>query len=338
MSSKAWLAARWFAKLRLNAQNEIEHLDLKEDINEVKDDVVDVRGDVTTSSTNLSSVQTNITDVRSDITDVRSDITTLRNDMNSLDSDLYYAELVVVAGGGGVSPNQYDDSAGAGGGGVVYTHIFIKPGATYTCFIGAGGAGNANGGNSSFSCHAEQVNYKAIGGGVGGHHRGDYANGGCASGMGGFYAASDNRIPGSCQASQGFPGGVPTTYRGGGGGGAGGAGTLYGNGGSGWHDPRFGGHYGAGGGGYPRSSNRLYGFGGRGGGGNASTGTGRGEHGGGGVGGGAGAGKGHGNNSNGGSGIIMVRYPGSARGSGGSITSNYGWTIHTFTSLGTFTG
>lgn len=40
---------------------------------------------------------------------------------------------------------------------------------------------------------------------------------------------------------------------------------------------------------------------------------------------------------NGGSGIIMLRYSGPQRGSGGTVTSANGYTIHTFTSSGTFT-
>lgn len=39
----------------------------------------------------------------------------------------------------------------------------------------------------------------------------------------------------------------------------------------------------------------------------------------------------------GGSGIVIVRYYGPQRGSGGTVTSNNGYTIHTFTSSGTFT-
>lgn len=39
----------------------------------------------------------------------------------------------------------------------------------------------------------------------------------------------------------------------------------------------------------------------------------------------------------GGSGIVIIRYSGSQRGSGGSVTSAGGYTIHTFTSSGTYT-
>jgi hypothetical protein len=40
---------------------------------------------------------------------------------------------------------------------------------------------------------------------------------------------------------------------------------------------------------------------------------------------------------NGGSGIVIIRYSGSQRGTGGTVTSSGGFTIHTFTSSGTYT-
>jgi hypothetical protein len=39
----------------------------------------------------------------------------------------------------------------------------------------------------------------------------------------------------------------------------------------------------------------------------------------------------------GGSGIVIVRYAGAQRGTGGTVTSSGGYTYHTFTSSGTFT-
>jgi hypothetical protein len=41
--------------------------------------------------------------------------------------------------------------------------------------------------------------------------------------------------------------------------------------------------------------------------------------------------------SSGGSGVVVIRYPGAARASGGTITDVSGFTYHTFTSSGTFT-
>jgi hypothetical protein len=40
---------------------------------------------------------------------------------------------------------------------------------------------------------------------------------------------------------------------------------------------------------------------------------------------------------NGGSGIVVLRYLGTQRGTGGTITSAGGYTIHTFTGSGSFT-
>ena len=56
-----------------------------------------------------------------------------------------------------------------------------------------------------------------------------------------------------------------------------------------------------------------------------------------GGGGGAGGYSPTGDGGNGGSGIIIIRYLGSQRGSGGTVTSSGGYTYHTFTSSGTFT-
>jgi hypothetical protein len=39
----------------------------------------------------------------------------------------------------------------------------------------------------------------------------------------------------------------------------------------------------------------------------------------------------------GGSGIVILRYAGTQRGTGGTVTSVSGFTIHTFTSSGTYT-
>jgi hypothetical protein len=41
--------------------------------------------------------------------------------------------------------------------------------------------------------------------------------------------------------------------------------------------------------------------------------------------------------SNGASGVVIIRYAGAQRGTGGTVTSAGGYTYHTFTSSGTFT-
>ena len=50
-----------------------------------------------------------------------------------------------------------------------------------------------------------------------------------------------------------------------------------------------------------------------------------------------GGGGGRNTSGSGGSGIVIIRYLGSQRGTGGTVTSSGGYTIHTFTSSGTFT-
>jgi hypothetical protein len=54
-------------------------------------------------------------------------------------------------------------------------------------------------------------------------------------------------------------------------------------------------------------------------------------------GGGGGYGNGAFSGAAGGSGIVIVRYLGAQRGTGGTVTSAGGFTIHTFTSSGTYT-
>ena len=83
-------------------------------------------------------------------------------------------------------------------------------------------------------------------------------------------------------------------------------------------------------------------FGGVGGGGNGSGGTaasaGTANTGGGGGGGGMNSAGSVGSaGGNGGSGIVIIRYLGAQRATGGTVTSAGGYTIHTFTSSGTYT-
>ena len=251
----------------------------------------------------------------------------------------YEAKLLVVGGGGGCTGNQYDDAAGAGGGGVVYERIKLLEGHSYSVVVGAGGSGGSNGGDSYLETESQEKRYYAFGGGYGGGHRNSSQSGGCGSGTGGFYANTDNRIPGAKMNGIGHAGGYSTSYRGAGGGGAGSEGLNEGTGGSGFVDPDSGTAYAAGGGGWPRNaSSKLIGWGGHNGvGGNANTSTGSGDNGLAGRGGGAGGGKGSSNTSNGGSGVVIIRYSGSQKGTGGTVTTSGGDTIHTFTSSGTYT-
>ena len=72
-------------------------------------------------------------------------------------------------------------------------------------------------------------------------------------------------------------------------------------------------------------------------GGNTNLSTGAGGAGGTNTGGGGGGGGSNSVGASGGSGIIIIRYLGSQRGTGGNVTSSGGYTIHTFTSSTTYT-
>ena len=79
----------------------------------------------------------------------------------------------------------------------------------------------------------------------------------------------------------------------------------------------------------------IGGAGGTGGGGTGAT-NGNATAGGTNTGGGGGGGQ-SGGPASGGSGIVIIRYSGSQRGTGGTVTSSGGYTYHTFTSSGTYT-
>jgi len=269
-------------------------------------------------------------------------------------------EYVVVAGGGGGGVDR-GGGGGAGGyrssvrgensGGATQAEqtLILTPGSSYTVTIGAGGSGAAGGagiptsgsdsvfgsitsfGGGRGSTYPTDLNYfyripSAGGSGGGGFHSntspsdiggkgfpGQGGNGGTRldnSRSGGGGGASGNAI--NKDGADGIPtniSGTLTTY-GGGGGGAASSSNTPGNGGAG------------GGGAGATGDNCTVGVGG-----SANTGGG----GGGGTGGGCGGG------GNGGSGIVIIRYPGTQKASGGTITSSNGYTIHTFTSSGTFT-
>jgi hypothetical protein len=234
---------------------------------------------------------------------------------------------VAIAGGGGGGGNSGHGRGGGGGGGWRELAMTLGSG-NYAVVVGPGGAAGANGSPSSFN------GYTAEGGGAGGAGGYGGSNGGCGGG-GGVTAGG-----GAGTSGQGYAGGgggdsecldCCDIYTGGGGGGAGGAGdngdgtppacnsevggdggpgvlssisgtpTYYCGGGAG--DSRFGaaGTDGAGGGGSSP-----------GGGGSAS--------------------------SAGGTGRVIIRYlTGAISATGGTITTSGSYTIHTFTSNGTFT-
>jgi len=250
-----------------------------------------------------------------------------------------YVEVLVVAGGGcGGNGNGTGYEAGGGGaGGVIYNSAYqITNAAAITVTIGAGGGSKTVPGNGNNGSNSVFGSLTAIGGGGGSTGGGAGQSGG--SGGGGAHPLT---LGGAGTPGQGFEGFRPTIgSRGGGGGGAGGPGS-FGVGGNGVAYSISGTsiYYGGGGGGTLYSPNN----GGLGGGGNGSTSfrssatdTGDPNTGGGGGGGysdtdtiaSGGAG---------GSGIVIVRYPGLPAATGGTITYLNGYTIHTFTSSGTFT-
>jgi hypothetical protein len=253
----------------------------------------------------------------------------------------YYAEYLVIGGGGGGGAFYYSGAGGAGG--YIADSMIAVPSQTYAVIIGAGGAGGIAGDyySGSNGANSRLAGIIGIGGGGGGaYNQFPYAagkTGGSGGGASG-YLASYSASTWQGFAVQGNVGGIGGTYGGGGGGGASTAGS---NGGS--------SDGGAGGAGLAWLNSTTYAGGG---GGGAYTGTGgTGGSGGGGAGsnsggsptagtantGGGGGGASASAGAAGGSGVVIIRYLGSTRGSGGTITSSGGYTYHTFTSSGTFT-
>jgi hypothetical protein len=303
---------------------------------------------VSTSDSNLNTRWYDVTGTSRPVTSVNS---------------LTAVEYLIVAGGGGGGQVNSDNGGGGGGGGGVLTGAIAVTPQTYNVTVGAGGATlrdaindiDAVGGNSSFG------SLVASGGGYGG----GYINGitivrfsGFHGGSGGGSSVNTGAIS-PAPAGQGFIGGFGLNgWGGGGGGGAGGAGgtttatttAIAGAGGAGILSSISGTPtYYAGGGGGGGSTGRqsdldLGGIGGVGGGGrggthrvNSTAGTPNTGGGGGGGGGGQPSTLAETFASRGGSGIVIIRYLGDQRAVGGTITSAGGYTVHTFTSSGTFT-
>ena len=210
----------------------------------------------------------------------------------------------------------------------------------YTPDYGYAGSGGSGGGASGYSDGTGNGGYPGRGGRggsgtsgqgyAGGGGTGQYASGGGGGagepGRSGFYNGAPKGGDGIACSILGT-----TYYWGGGGGGAG-----YSN---------WGGNGGLGGGGGGAVGNTLGGPGlnngsGGGGGGTGTWANTPGGNAGANTGGGGGGGS-HYNSNNkggdGGSGIVVVRYPGQQKATGGNITRVNGYTIHTFTSSGTFT-
>ena len=265
----------------------------------------------------------------------------------------YSVEYLVVAGGGGSGSGL---GGGGGAGGLLTGTTTLTAGTAYTITLGAGGAGAAAGTTNSGTAGANSsisgVSITATGGGFGG---GIYLNGG-SGGAGGGGGSTDNSGPtqktgGAGTSWQGNAGGngCPTTqtgYTSGGGGGASAAGAassgaVSGNGGNGTASSITGSSvtYAGGGGGGCFTGTGTPGNGGTGGGGNGSSTTigAAGTVNSGGGAGGSGYVTSYPGGASGGSGIVVVKYLGSQRGTGGTVTTSGGYTIHTFTSSGTYT-
>jgi hypothetical protein len=287
-----------------------------------------------------------------------------------------YVEVLVVAGGGG-GGSHVGGGGGAGGliYNTAYQLNSAAAVTVTVGSFGNGGSADARGGNGSNSVFGSLTAIGGGGGGSwGGAGDPNGQNGGSGGGGAGTQGVQYG-IGGSATAGQGFNGGTVgprSGYNasGCGGGGAGvvatsradasdatklnGAaglpfsilGTTYyfaGGGGPGTFDSVGGGDGGAGGGAGGASSSSTGGTGNtqsinsatNGGSGYASTGGTGATNSGGGGGGGAGGSAGVG--GAGGSGIVIVRYPGLPAATGGTITYINGYTIHTFTTSGTFT-
>ena len=232
----------------------------------------------------------------------------------------YDADILLAAGGGtgGVSSGN-QPGGGGGAGGLVYTtgnQFNVLPGETYTVTVGAADT-------NSTLVHSNYT-ITAIAGGAGGNvvnsnSLSDGSPGGSGGGAAGYQEFwADNQFGGaSTQVSTtGYGQGNAGRGQGdtlaltGGGGGAGGRGAAL------W----------TGGPGITWLNNSIYCKGGNN---SALGGTSHGANTGGG---------GHGGSQPGNSGIFIIRYAGPQRGSGGTITSADGYTYHTFTTSGVFTG
>lgn len=256
---------------------------------------------------------------------------------------VYSIDALVVAGGGsgGGATAGFYDGGGGGAGGYQTVSTTVTALTAYTVTVGAGGTGSTTSSSSGSASSISSVGVSSVGGGAGGYGAGGGSSGG--SGGGGSHPNAGGGSGTSGQGSAGGSGGNggPQYGAGGGGGASAGGGTgnssAGGAGGAGSNWQSLGTTYAGGGGGgvYGGSSAGAGGAGGGGNGGANSNGTaGTANRG---AGGGGAAGNGVYAGGSGGSGIVIIRYLGSQRGSGGTVTSAGGYTYHTFTSSGTYT-
>ena len=249
----------------------------------------------------------------------------------------FFEYLIVGGGGAGGYGNSNEGGGGGGAGGYLTGTLSSTSGITYTITVGAGGTGvnsmsspGGNGGTSSIQGQGITT-VTALGGGGGGGCGTSGATG--ASGGGGSGCGTD-RDGASGTAGLGNSGGKgrwinnsPGNGNGGGGGGSSSAGargqdrnrgTLGGGGAGTSNDISINSvTYSAGGDGGPGGPNRTF---------TATNETGN-----------TGNGGNGGTNrigGNGAKGIVIIRYLGNPIATGGTITQNGGYTIHSFTEVG----
>lgn len=276
----------------------------------------------------------------------------------------FYADILVVGGGGGGGGSF---GGGGGGGGVIYKTGYPMT-TSMTWDVRVGNSATGSNANTDQGTKAGEGGYSRFGhfyaaGGGGGSSRGS-CSAGCiwgvpagsgASGGGGGHANTGNKtLPGQGLPDQGFNGGWgrnntsgTPNHASGGGGGAGGPGGDYcegssgGRGGDGFACSISGSlvYYGAGGGGgvYTNGSGGAGGTGGGGEGGRYQGGQRTSGENASGYGCGGGGGGYTYAGGDGSSGIVIVRYAGSQRATGGAVTSVSGYTIHSFTNVGNST-
>ena len=301
---------------------------------------ISVSSNVNTNATGNYTVTYNVSDTAGNTATAvsRTVIVLVRN-----------VEILIVGGGAGGGRRTDDKSAGGGGaGGLVETTITLGV-QSYGVTVGGGGAGagcdncaGSYGGNSTFAGYTALAGGPGQGGGTGGGYPGGSGGGGKNDNAPGG-ASTQYSTYGYGYGNRGGTGSNANDSKSGGGGGGGAAGVggqggleRGGCGGTGWASSITGTtkyYAGGGGGGGKLLCEGGSGVGGQGGydpsrnGKDAVANT------------GSGGGGGHqaNNGGSGSAGIVIIRYLGSQKASGGSVTSWNGYTIHTFTGSGTFT-
>jgi len=296
----------------------------------------------TTSTSTTSTTSTSTTSTSTSTSTTSTTSTTLPPTTSTTSTTTvapYSVEYLLVAGGGG---GGFGGGGGGGGGAFKSGSYSVSSAFVYPVVIGAGGAGSVtNGDDGDNGSNSTVFSLTSNGGGGGGTENRSGLTGGNGGGAG--YEALAG------VGNQGFNGGNGVLYGSGGGGGSSAVGSIgqfrqsgTGGGAKQW-TPNVTYYAGGGGGGDVNGTGGPGGgggFGDRGGGGNGGTDQ-AGQYGTTNTGGGAGGGSNEGvgfRGGNGGSGIVIIRYAGTPRGTGGTITQSGGYTTHTFTASGTFTG